>query len=66
MHFSDPNHREALDALNRIKLREKVGEELAQSRELRRTAEAMAREAEHLKEMAERLSRPSDPTHGSR
>lgn len=51
MHFADPNHQQALDALKRIKeLRARLNDEVANSREIRRTAEEIAREVERLRD----------------
>lgn len=61
MHFADPDHREALDALSRIKeLRAQLEDEIAHSREVRRTAEELAREAERLRDAIGRLP-PEQP-----
>lgn len=50
MHFADRNHREALDALSRVKrLRARLREEVDNARDARRTAREIIREAERLR-----------------
>lgn len=58
MHFADPNQREALDALSRIKqLRARLAEEVSRAREATLTAREIAREAERLRNAINRISR---------
>lgn len=49
MHFADPDHRDALDSLLRIRrLRARMEEQRARCRELIATADELIRESEHL------------------